>query len=217
MTSNIKLIVLSLTKFKENSLILHCLTEEYGRRSFITSVSKGTGTAMFLPLSILEADIIENPKSQLWRAKNISALHPLFSLRNDLYKNTIALFMSEVLYRTVREGTNEPGLFDWCRGSILTLDALEKDFSNFHLRFLLEFATVLGFAPSVEGLIPFCGERLADIKVLLEASFSETLLLPLSGARRNEIADILLKYIGYHAECSLNVQSLKVLREVFTS
>ena len=63
--------------------------------------------------------------------------------------------------------------------------------------------------------MPFAGDSLPQIKALLESSFSETLLLPLNGEQRNRIADILLQYIGYHSECSLNVQSLKVLREIF--
>lgn len=171
--------------------------------------------AMFLPLSILEADIIENPKSQLARARNISALHPLYSLRDNMYKNAIAMFLSEVLFRSIRDGFYEPGLFDWCQGCILTLDSLDRDFSNYHLRFLLEYAQALGFAPSLESLMPFAGETLPQVKALLESSFSETMLLPLNGEQRNRIADVLLKYIGYHSECSLNVQSLKVLREIF--
>jgi len=214
-SGNTQLIVLSLTKFKDNAIVLHCLSKEHGRRSFIVNVGKGGSMAMFLPLSILEADIIENPKSQLARAKNISALYPLYSLRDNMYKNAIAMFLSEVLFRSIRDGFYEPGLFDWCQGCILTLDSLDRDFSNYHLRFLLEYAQALGFAPSLESLMPFAGETLPQVKALLESSFSETMLLPLNGEQRNRIADVLLKYIGYHSECSLNVQSLKVLREIF--
>ena len=215
MTGNTQLIVLSFTKFKDNAIVLHCLSKEHGRRSFIVNVGKGGSMAMFLPLSILEADIIENPKSQLARAKNISALHPLYSLRGNMYKNAIAMFLSEVLFRSIRDGFYEEGLFDWCRNCILTLDSLDRDFSNYHLRFLLEYAQALGFAPSLESLMPFAGENFPQVKALMESSFSETLLLPLSGEQRNRIADVLLKYIGYHSECSLNIQSLKVLREIF--
>ena len=154
-------------------------------------------------------------EAQLARAHNISALHPLYSLRDNMYKNSIAMFLSEVLYRSIKDGFYEEGLFDWCRSCILTLDSLEKDFSNYHLRFLLEYAQALGFAPSLEALMPFAGDSLPQIRSLLESSFSETLLLPLNGEQRNRIADILLKYIGYHSECSLNVQSLKVLRDIF--
>ena len=208
MTTNTRLIVLAFTKFKDSAIVLHTLSRAYGRRSFLVSVGRSGAMARYLPLNILEADIQENTRSTLWRATNLSPVHPLVSIRNSPFKNTMTLFLSEVLYRTLHEGTCEEALFDWCERSILTLEALEQDYANFHLRFLLELSTALGFAPTLEDLMPFSGERTADLDALLHASFTEAMLLPLSGVRRNEIADILLQYIGYHAETSLNIQSL---------
>ncbi len=210
------LIVLATTKLGEKSLVVHCLTPDMGRRSFITSVSGGGGMAIYLPLNILEAEISENPRSDLWRMRRPTAVHALNGIRSSVLKNSMTLFMSEVLYRTVRDGAQEDGLFDWCRRSILTLDALESDFSNFHLRWLLEFAVALGFSPSLQDLAPFAGEHLSEIEALLKSDFGESMLLPLNGATRNEIAEILLEYIGYHAECRLNIRSLAVLRELYS-
>lgn len=210
-----ELIVLNLTKARENSVVLHTLSASYGRRSFITSVTKGTAMAMFLPLNILEGEVVENPKSDLWRLKGISVKYPLNGIRTNLYKNTMTLFMSEVLYRVVRDGVNEDGLFEWCVRDILTLDAVEADFSNYHLRFLLELCSALGFSPSLEDLAPFAGNHLKDIQKLLELPFAESMLVPLNGTGRNEIAESLLDYISHHTESQLNVQSLKVLGELF--
>ena len=93
--------------------------------------------ALFLPLNILQAEVTENPKSDLWFARNFVSVTPLNGIRNNIHKNTMTLFMSEVLYRVVKDQTNEDGLADWLKGQILTLDALESDFANFHLMFLL--------------------------------------------------------------------------------
>jgi hypothetical protein len=41
------------------------------------------------------------------------------------------------------------------------------------------------------------------------------MLLPLNGAVRNEIAEEILRYIEFHSESAVNVNSLKVLRELF--
>ena len=41
------------------------------------------------------------------------------------------------------------------------------------------------------------------------------MLIPLSGELRNELAEDILRYIEYHSESSVNVNSLKVLRELF--
>ena len=49
----------------------------------------------------------------------------------------------------------------------------------------------------------------------LKASFEEAMMIPLTGAVRNEIAEDLLRYIEFHSESSVNVKSLQVLRELF--
>lgn len=215
MVFHAELIVLSFTKIKENALVLHCLSREWGRRGFITSVSKTAGTALFQPLSILDAEVVENPRSDLWRLRGISAKYGLNGIRASMVKNSMTMFMSEVLYRTIHDGDTEDGLYDWCRRSILTLDALEGDYANYHLRFLLEFAAALGFSPSTEDLAPFGGGRSREIAALAGEDFSSCMLLPLSGQARGEIAGQLLKYLEFHTGEQLNIRSLAVLRELY--
>ena len=215
MDHHTRLIILNTTKIGERSLVLHALNPDWGRRSFIASVPKGGGMALFQPLSVLDAEIKENPRSDLWRVHALSASHPLTGIRTSAAKNAMTLFMSEVLYRTIRDGAREEGLFEWCERSILTLDALEGDYANFHLRFLLEFAAALGFSPSLEDLMPFAGERLGELKALLRSDFGACMLIPLSGETRSEIAEILLRYLGYHTETRIEARSLRVLRELF--
>ena len=215
MTSSTEIIVLNTTKIGESSIVLHTLSREYGRKGFVVNVSKRTSTSLLLPLNILEAEVLENPRSTLWKAQRLTARYPLAGIRSNLYKNTMTLFMSEVLYRTIKEGANEDGLFDWCARSILTLDAIQSDFSNYHIRFLLELAVALGFSPSAEDLAPFAGEYCQVLSEFVSASFPEAMLLPLTGEKRNSIAEILLRYISHHIESSLNVRSLSVLRELY--
>ena len=52
-------IVLHTTKFGENSLVVHTLSKEYGRRGFLVrGAGRKSSTSLFQPLSILEADIV---------------------------------------------------------------------------------------------------------------------------------------------------------------
>ena len=171
--------------------------------------------ALLLPMNILEMDIVPNPKSTLWSARNLTARDPLNGIRGNLYKNTMSLFLSEVLLRTVKDGQAEDGLYPWCTRSILTLDTLEADFSNFHIRFLLELAGALGFRPSLEDIAPFAEKHLALLKPFLTSTFSESMLIPLRGEDRNALCEDLLRYLEYHTESSIRVHSLAVLREVF--
>lgn len=215
MTLPLEFIVLSTTKFGESRLVVHTLSRELGRKGLIVSVGKKTPASLFLPLNILEGEVSENPKSDLWSAKNLSAVAPLSGIRSDIRKNTITLFLSEVLFRALREGTVEEGLYDWAVKSIFTLEGLESDWSNFPIRFLLEFSTALGFSPSFDDIAPFAGENIQSIEKFLHAPFEDSMLIPLSGEKRSEISTSLLRYIEFHTELPLKVRSLDVLHEVY--
>lgn len=210
-----RLIVLNTTKIGERSLVLHALSPDWGRRSFITSVPKGGRMALFQPLNILDAEVTENPKSDLWRVHGLSAVHALAGIRTSPAKNAMTLFMSEVLWRTIRDGAREEGLFEWCERSVLTLDALEGDYANYHLRFLLELASALGFSPALADLAPFAETHLDDVRALVQSDFGACMLVPLNGEARSEIAEILLRYLSYHTETRIEARSLRVLRELF--
>ena len=217
MTVNIELIVLHTTKTGDNSIVVHTLSKEYGRRSFlIRGAGKKSTMAMLLPLSIIEADVVETTKSTLFTARNLSSRYPLLGIRNNLYKNSMTLFLSEVLYRTVNDGANEDGLYGWCVKNILLLDALDSDFSNFHIRFLLEFAVALGFSPESRDLAPFMGENFPIVEKFMKDSFADAMMIPLNGSVRNEIAEGILRYIEFHSDSAINVASLSVLRELFS-
>jgi DNA repair protein RecO (recombination protein O) len=211
-----ELIILHSTKVGENSIVAHTLSKEYGRRSFLIKGAGKRGTmTLMLPLTVLEAEIVETSKSTLYTARNLSAKYPLSGIRNSISKNSMTLFMSEVLYRTIKEGANEQGLFEWCEKNILLLDAMQSDFSNFHIRFLLELAVVLGFSPESQDLMPFVREHYPLVERFMKESMADAMLIPLNGAIRNEIAEEILRYIEYHSESAVNVASLKVLRELF--
>ena len=213
---NTGLIVLHTTKFGENSLVAHTLSREYGRRSFLVrGVGKKASMSLFLPLNILEADIQESNKSDLFTARNIVSRHPLLGIRNNIFKNSMTMFLSEVLYRVVKDGAAEQGLFEWCEKNILLLDSIQTDFSNFHIRFLLELTVALGFSPEAKDLAPFVGEHYPVTERFMTLSFAESMLTPLNGTVRNEIAEEILRYIEFHSESAVNVNSLKVLRELF--
>ena len=215
MTTSTELIVLHTTKFGENSIVVHTLSRDYGRRSFLVRGAGKKVMSLLLPLNILEAEITESTKSTLFTARNLTSRHPLLGIRNNIYKNTMTMFLSEVIYRTIKEGAQEHDLFEWCRGQILLLSAMESDFSNFHIRFLLELSVALGFSPETSDLMPFVEENYTIVSQFMTASFAESMLIPLSGQVRNKICEDVLRYIEYHTESTLTINSLKVLRELF--
>ena len=214
MKTSARLVILNYTRYGENSIVVHTLAREYGRRSFLVRIGKKTGMSLFLPLNIVEATVVTNPKSDLWTAHGFSALYPLGGIRDNIYKNSMTMFLSEVLFRVVGEGGGEDGMYDWCVKEILTLDALESDWSNFHIRFLLDLAIALGFSPSAEDMLPFAGSRTRELKALMEASFADSMLIPLSGEMRSALCEDILRYLEFHTESPVNIRSLAVLREI---
>ena len=215
MKESLQLIVLGTTKFSENGLVLHTLSREYGRRGFLVRVGKKTPLGVTMPLTLIEAEITSNPKSELWSARNLCERTPLPGIRGDIRKNSMTLFMAEVLLRAVRDGMNEPGLYEWAEKSILTLDALQGRFPNYPLFFLLDFASAMGFRASYESLLPFAGNNLRAIRALAGAELQQSLLVPLKGEERNSLCEEIIRYLEYHLESSLNIRSLAVLRELF--
>ena len=215
MKESLQLIVLGTTRFSDSGVVLHTLSREYGRRGFIVRLGKKSPSGAMMPLSLVEAEIVSNPKSDLWSAKNLGARFPLNGIRGDLKKNSMTLFMAEVLLRSVRDGMNEEGLFEWAENSILALDALQGHYPNYPLCFLLDFAAAMGFRPGFDSLAPFAGNNLRAMKALVEADFRGRLLLPLKGEERNALCEEIIHYLEYHLESSLNIRSLAVLRELF--
>ena len=171
--------------------------------------------SFFLPLNILEADIIETNKSNLYTARNFSSKCPLNGIRGNMYKNSMTMFMSEVLFRVLKEGVYEQGLYEWCEKCILLLDAIQTDFSNFHIRFLLELSIALGFRPEAKDLSPFVGEHYDLVERFMQESFAGSMLIPLNGIVRNDLSEEILRYIEFHTESAVNINSLKVLHELF--
>lgn len=216
MTFGEEVIVLNHTKIKDNLLVIHCLGRDHGRRSFMVRVGGKTSMAFLQPFSIVELSVTENARSELWFAKPLAVKEPLNGVRCNLYKNTMTLFMAELLFRTIKDGAMEEGLYDWCIRQILTLDALTSDFSNFPLLFLLGFCSALGFRPTSEDLRPFSGENHHYIEHLLTLDFASAMLLPLSGTLRNELSSAIVRYLEFHTESAINLRSLAVLREFYS-
>lgn len=212
MVEGAELIILHTTKFSDTAVVVHALSKEYGRRSFLVRKPR---MAMLLPMNIVEAQVSENPRSTLLSAKGFASVFPLEGIRGNIYKNAITLFLCEVVFKALKDGANEEGLYQWMRSEILLLDALEANFSNFHLHFLLGLASHLGFAPQREDIMPFTDGHFEQISALMTLPFPQAMLLPLSGELRNDIAAELLRYIEFHSEGAMNINSLRVLRELF--
>jgi DNA repair protein RecO (recombination protein O) len=235
-------IVLHLTKYGDSGLIAHVLDSRLGRRGiYLRGMKKSKNsavTAHFHNLALLEVVTAASTKSKLLYLREYHPLVQLHSIRTDISKGAIALFVSEVIYRTLREESGDEELFEWLKGMISTLEALEGNCANFHLKFLAGFCRQMGFLPhdnwseqtplfdiiSARFVTPdssndsgylFSEQDSLLLHRLLSADFNEAMQIPLNAKARNSFCDQMLKYLSYWLETSINIRSVAVLHTIF--
>lgn len=238
--SKSRAIVLHLTRQGDSGAVVHVVDSEAGRQGlFVRGLGKGRGVsvAAFHNLAILDTVTYATPRSSLLYLREYEPAVPLNGIRSDLAKSTVALFISEVLYRTLRSDDGDPDLFRWLVESIVRFDAAEGSVANFHLWWMAGYCIRSGFRPqdnwsperplfdmvsasfvaspaSTESCLSPEESRL--LHLLLNSSLEEALAIPLSASRRRSFSENMLKYLSIHFGVRLEVKSLEVLHAVFS-
>lgn len=220
------MILLHTTKYGENSLILHCYSEEEGRCSLmlrsISGKKKGgnnSGTALLHPLSILDFEVTKPKSGTMPCVKEYSARHNLHSLRTDFSKTAVAMFIGELLFRTLLLPEKDERLYKFIEDSILELEHFDGSTANFHLWFLLHYSAHLGFSPDngyTNEYNPFTPQQTATIGRLFQCrSIEEAMSVPLTGDFRSELTAAILKFLEFHTGNSIHLKSLAVFHKIF--
>jgi DNA repair protein RecO (recombination protein O) len=217
-----KAIVLHALKYGDTSIIAHLYTSEFGRQSYIVQGVRKKRSKFhynnFQPLTILDLEVDHKPQRELQRIRELNLIYPLNQVHSDFYKNSIALFIGEVLYRTLRDTEGNKPLFDYLINAIQILEINESGYINFHVIFLIHFTRFIGIFPeNREELDNFQPEK-SSLKVhdLLNYSLKDLHKLRLDNNSRIQILDAIVDYYYYHIEGIGKISSLKVLHEVFS-
>jgi DNA repair protein RecO (recombination protein O) len=148
-------IVLRTVKYGETSLIVLILTEKFGIQSYIVngvriSSRKGGGKASFFqPASILDMVVYHNELKNIQRIREFKWSHLYRNVFSDVIKNAVALFMVELLTRSLKQPETHPELFQFAEDAFLHLDEADSMVTaNFPLFFSLHLAVLLGFRMS---------------------------------------------------------------------
>lgn len=232
-------IVLHSIKYSDSTTIITVYTQQFGRVSYMVhGVNKknSVNPAAFLqPLSIVEMDVYHNPGKNIQRLKEMRMAHPFTGIPFDPVKNSLALFISEVLFRTLRQTEPDENLYLFLENSILQLDYSETGVSNYHLVFLLKLTRYLGFEPNqdndqvnyfdlMNGV--FMEEKplhshfvlqdvTADFKRVLNADYSSMQYLAFTRARRANLLQSIVEYYQLHIPDFHGLHSLPVLQSLF--
>lgn len=188
-------IVLSLQPYSDRAHILHTYTREHGRTNYMLyGLGKKKSQALYAPLSLLEIAVSPSSKS----LPSLKEAHLAFvpqHLHTDMRRQTVALFIAEVLYRTLRHPMADEALFDFIASTIRFLDTTEQP-ENIHIAFLIHLAAHLGFA-------------------IDEETHPDLLTLPQSRSARQKQLRALCDYFALHIDGWQTPLSLDVLTEVF--
>ena len=216
-------VTLGYIKYKDSSIIARVFTRDLGFQSFlitgIRSKKSKNNPGYFEGFTLLELILYQSQRSNLHRLSEFKQQDPLPSIRSNVRKRAIALFLSQMLYRLLQseEEQNLP-LYHFLQQSIKAFDEATTGVENFHLQFLLRLASFLGFGfePSVHGGRINLGhsEDLDEIgSQLLQSPFFET--FEINGRQRGEILEALIKYYQTHLHQGLDIRSLAVLQQIF--
>lgn len=240
MLQKTKAIILNTLKYSDSSLIVALYTEQYGRISVIVTTGHSKKSKFkpntFHPMAILECEIDYRNKREVQRIKDLYPSPPLVSIATEFSKSSIAIFLAEILYRTLREEQQNAELFKFLETSIQILEHQDKNVSLFHLSFICQYIRFLGFQPQLNysEITPHFDllqgkfvyeqtnrytishkETIQPLLTLFSVSYTESAKLVISRTQKFEILETLILYLQLHLDKMGQIQSHTILKQVF--
>jgi len=215
-------IVFRFTKYGETSIIVNIFTEAYGMQGYIvngvrTNSSKSK-IALYQPLTLLDLVAYHKEQADLTRIKEVRCLYQYQRIPVEIRKSTVAMFLNEILNKTIKEESHSEEVFGFLMNSFVTLDQLTTSVENFHLIFLIKLSRFLGFGAQTKNEL--VGGRFATaeteglLDILVKADYTD--LIQISHTQRKDLLDLLLRFYSDHFETLGELKSLPVLREVLS-
>lgn len=234
-----KAIVLSSLKYSDSSLIVKCYTQKEGLKAYLIrgilkSKKGGLKVAYFQPLTQLNIVASHNTKGTLNAIKEVQIFNPYKTIYKDIIKQSVVMFLSEVLSYSIKEEEKNLPLFDYLETGLTWLDLHDK-IANFHLLFLLNLSRFLGFYPDlsekdklgfdlVEGSFTditsqknvIVGNNFFQFKKLLGINFDNIENVSFSKHERQVVLKIIIRYFELHLDGFKKPKSLQILETVFS-
>jgi DNA repair protein RecO (recombination protein O) len=233
-------IVLQNIKYSETSVICKLFTEQFGVMSYMINgvrTTKGRSKASLLqPLTILEIEATQRDNKNLQRLKEVKRLKTFVSIPFDIRKSAMAQLIVEVLNKALHPHEANQDLFEFVFDSLCFLDDSTHLNPDFHLFFLIQLSSFIGFQPhgSYTSVTPlfdlkegaFVSTALSDagavgsphskyISDLCAANFTQVQPILSNSAERNTLLNYLVLYYKHHIEGFGNLKSPEVLRMIF--
>ncbi|MBN7814111.1 DNA repair protein RecO [Algoriphagus pacificus] len=222
-------IVLNYIKYKESSIIVKVFTRELGLKSYLVngvrSVQSKSKIALFQPMTLLDMVVYNKENSGLQRVSEVKLAQANQMTPFDMNRTGLALFMTEVISKSIFENYQNEYLFDFLALSISKLDKKETSLGHFPIVFLLEQAKYLGFAPEdASGFLyenqgqPFTPEEFSAAENLMEILMQEAYDCKVKSPLllRRKLLDHLLEFYNQQLENNQPWKSMAILRQLMS-
>ena len=141
--------VLHTTPYAESSVVCKVFTRQLGMRSYIIKGVRGNRGRvkqnMLQPLSNLDMVVYDSHRSQLNYIKELAPRKP--ATDSEPVSNALRFFMTEVLYKALREEEPMPELWDYVEQMCQKGQGKGSSMANIPIEFMLGVATHLGIEP----------------------------------------------------------------------
>jgi DNA repair protein RecO (recombination protein O) len=221
-------IVFNFIKFRESSIIARIYTEQYGFKNYIINnvrnIRPKYPVSFFQPLTQLDMVVYNKPESEINRVAEIKCINPYHSIPFDVMKSTVCLFLTEILYKILREEESNKALFDFLVKSFNFYDNSESHHSNFHLQFLIKLTNYLGINPiNVNEIIRETKSSGSTylISELEKKQFDELIhhtyqeYVEINRQGRKKMLTLILLFYQNHFDHLSEIKSYRILQEVF--
>jgi DNA repair protein RecO (recombination protein O) len=190
-------------------------------------------SGLLMPCNHLEFACSYHPAKELNVAYEIQLREPRFTLSSDIRKTTVAIFLTEILSKSLHIETDEPELYSFLTHQLNSFD--QDDFSpSFHLFFLIGLSEYLGFYPKYgdtvherffnlrEGVFDSTATDIHHLDMTTSTALINLLKqyscgineLSLSAEERIRLLKALVQFYEVQLE-NCTIHSLEVLKEVF--
>ena len=238
MLQTVQGVVLRALKYSESSIIFDLYTRQMGLQSFIVSGVRKAKSKMpagfFQVTSMLEVVAYVKQNDSLSRVKEARPAHHYQKIPFDTMRRSIALFMAEILQKSLRDQESNELLYTFIERAFLQLDQLEITPKNHHLLFMLELSSYLGFHPNgrwsehlpflhlvkgvfsdrSDGMYTLTSETSKMISGCIACDFSSGTELPISRSQRQQMLEALILFYRYHLDHFKEVKTHQIFSEV---
>jgi DNA repair protein RecO (recombination protein O) len=123
MLHSTKAIVLRTVKYGETSLVATLYTELFGVQAYLingvrTDKKSGTKANLFQPGTLLDTIVYHHPSKNLQRIKEVRIATIYQSIHRQIIKNAIAIYVVELISKTITEPECNPELYHFFRARL---------------------------------------------------------------------------------------------------